>query len=113
MSALSVVEFPSRAVREQVLKKVQDGHKGVMSEDDKNNVSVKRVKTASQLKRNAYLKKALDLLKKDGHGKEAAIAWQMEGTKDRAVKIGEVVAFLQTPSDSCGKFMAPFQHVAF
>ena len=36
MSALSVVEFPSRVVREQVLKKVQDGHKGVMSEDDKN-----------------------------------------------------------------------------
>ena len=115
MSALSVVELPSRAVREQVLKKVQDRHKGIMLEDDQNQVSVKRAKTAWQLKRNANLKQAVDRLKKDGklQGKEPVMAWKLEGTKDRAVNVGDVVAFLQKPTDACGIFLAPYQSVAF
>ena len=115
MSDLSIVELPSRAVREQVLKKVQDRHKGIMLEDDQNQVSVKRAKTAWQLKRNANLKQVVDRLKKDGklQGKEPVIAWQLEGTKDRAVKVGDVVAFLQKPTDACGIFLAPYQNVVF
>ena len=94
---------------------MQDSHKGIMSEDDKNQVSIKRAKIAWQLKRNASLKQAVDRLKKDGklQGKEPVIACLIEGTKDRAVKIGDVVAFLQTPNDACGNFLAPYQNVVF
>ena len=86
-----------------------------MLEDDQNQVSVKRAKIAWQLKRNANLKQAVDRLKKDGklQGKEPLIAWQLEGSKHRAVKIGDVVAFLQKPTDACGIFLAPYQSVAF
>ena len=95
MSQLSVVELSSRDVRERVLKKV-DERGGSMAEDDSNKVSIKRAKIQWQLKRNASLKKASELLKKDPRAKdkEVTIEWQMEGTKNRAVKVGIDVVFL-------------------
>ena len=109
MSQLSVVEFSSRDLRERVLKKV-DERGGSMPEDDSNNVSIKRAKIQWQLKRNASLKKASEILKKDPRAKdkEVTIEWQMEGTKDRAVKIGADVVFLQNKTDATGKFQKPF-----
>ena len=113
MTPLSIVEFASREIRERVLKEV-DKHGGKMAEDDSNYVSIKRAKISWQLKRNASLKKALDLVKKDSRarGKNVSIEWQIEGTKNRAVKIGTDIVFLQTKADAAGKFQKPFSDLA-
>ena len=96
-------------MRERVLKKI-DERGGSMPEDDSNNISIKRAKIQWQLKRNASLKKASEILKKDPRAKdkEVTIDWQMEGTKDRAVKVGADVVFLQNKADATGKFQKPF-----
>ena len=60
----TVVEFASREVRERVFKAIEERGDS-MAEDDTNKVSVKRAKISWQLKRNACLKKAAELLKKD------------------------------------------------
>ena len=63
LSSIAIVELFSRDVREEVLKKVLQ-NKTTIAEADKNTVSLNRAKTAWQLKRNANLKKALEVLKK-------------------------------------------------
>ena len=78
-------------------------------------IGINRAKTAWQLKRNGYLKKAADALKKDSRaqGKAVNIEWKIEGGKDRSVKIGDQVAFLQNSTDAIGSFVADFQNVSF
>jgi len=113
LTPLVIVELSSRQVREQTLKKLQAN--STMKDSGDNKISVARAKTASQLKRNASLKKACDLLKKDGrtNGLTVEIKWLIEfpdGTKskDRAVTVGDEVAFLQLPSDLTGVFQKSF-----
>ena len=105
MSPLSIVEFSSREVRERVFKEIEKRGDS-MQEDDSNKVSVKRAKIFWQLKRNAALKKAAELLKKNvrAKGKDVAIQWQIECTKDRAVKAANEVVFLQTKADAAVSF---------
>ena len=107
------MESSSREVRERVFKEIEK-RGGSMQEDDSNKVSVKRAKISWQLKRNAALKKAAELLKKDvrAKGKDVAIEWQIEGTKDRAVKVGNEVVFLQTKADAAGSFQKSFANLA-
>ena len=54
------------------------------------------------------------LLKKDvrAKGKDVAIEWQIEGTKDRAVKVANEVVFLQTKADAAGSFQKSFANLA-
>ena len=113
LTPLCIVELSSRQVREQTLKKLQAN--STMKDSGDNKISVARAKTASQMKRNSSLKKACDLLKKDGrtNGLTVEIKWLIElpdGTKskDRAVTVGDEVAFLQIPSDLTGSFQKSF-----
>ena len=62
------------------------------------------------------MRKAEEILKKDvrANGKIVKIEWKFEGSsKDRAVKIGEQVVFLQTLNDLSDHFLAPFTDVSF
>ena len=74
-------------------------------------VTVDRAKTVLQLKCNGPLRQALKILKEDvrNKGKSVEINWQMERSKDRSMEIGKVPIFLQKPTDTSGKFAAPFQ----
>ena len=74
-----------------------------------------KVKPASQLKRNASLRQACDVLKKDSTnvGKQIEIAWQIEGSKDRGVKIANEMVFRQSTEDLVGKFVPAFQHLSW
>ena len=76
-----------------------------------NQISCSRAKTSMQLKRNNSLTKVADDLKKDSRcrGKAVEIAWKMDGSKDRGVKIEGIVVFLQSSSDCVGKYLPPFE----
>ena len=110
MTPLYIVEFASREIRERVLKEIENKHGGKIAEDNSNFVSIKRPKIAWQLKRNASLKKAVDLLKKDpcARGKDVSIECQIEGTNNRAVEIVNEIVFLQTRADAVDKLQKSF-----
>ena len=82
-----------------------------MKSDENGQLEVQWAKTASQLKRNAALARACDLVKKDAraNGKVVEIAWKKTGTKDRAVEMAGAQVFLQTSADLVGTFCSPFQ----
>ena len=77
-------------------------------------ISVKRAKTAFQLKRNASLIKASELLKKDDRckNKSVAIVWKMDGSKDRVVRVDGRDAFRQRQNDTNGSFLPPFENLS-
>ena len=111
---MSIVEMSSRQVREEVLKKLAaDNSK--LDLGDAGQLNVQRAKTSVQLKRNNCLTKAADALKKDDRtaGQSVGICWKVEGSKDRQVKVGDQVAFQQTPSDMTGRFLSPFDALTF
>ena len=85
-----------------------------MNEDDANVISIKRAKIAWQLKRNACLRKAVDVLKKDDKAKSenVFVDWLVEDTKHREIKIGSAVAFRQKIDDVSGSFLPPFAHLS-
>ena len=70
-----------------------------------------RAKSAVQLKRSHCLQNVADKAKTDQrcNGKPVEIAWKIEGGKDRDVKVDGRLIFLQTPGDTLGKFLAPFE----
>ena len=68
-----------------------------------------------QLKRNASLKQAADVLKKDARvkGQTVEIDWCVEEvngarSRDRGVKVAAVIAFVQTEKAMSGTFQKPF-----
>ena len=87
----------------------------LMTSDEK--ITYNRAKTAIQLKRNACLMKACDLLKKDNRckNKSVNIVWQkQDGTKDRAVEVDGIPIFNQSISDLTGAFVdIQFQNLSF
>ena len=81
-------------IRENALKKFTDVN-ATLNDSTGKKVDVGRAKTALQLKRNASLKQASDVLKKDSRckGQTVEIAWRVDGvdgarSKDRGVKVG-------------------------
>ena len=113
MSAITIVELASRSVRELALKRFSEANSQLT--DGAGVVKADRAKTALQMKRNDALRKALLLIQKDARaqGKSPEIEWKLEGTKDRAVKMGGQTVFLQTSSDHCGHFVAPYADLGF
>ena len=113
MAPLSIVEFPSQSIREQVLKKINDGNPS-MKDSQGNTIDIKRAKTSWQLKRNAALKSACDLLKKDSRCKDKSveISWKIDSSKNRSVKVDGEIIFQQCPSDCSGNFQNPFQDLS-
>ena len=108
---ISIVELSCRSVRENVLAKIgqsklEDGKGGTCD--------IQRAKTSFQRKRNDALTRLCDKLKLDQKcaGKTVEIAWKIEGTKDRGVKVDGAVIFLQSPLDAAGQFKAPFQDMS-
>jgi len=86
-----------------------------MAEDDSNEISIRRAKFSWPLKRHASLKRASDALKaaEECKGKKLEIVWKSDDEKDRSrgVKVGDTMAFIQSPIDASGEFQAPFQNV--
>ena len=118
MGPLSIVELASNAIRENVLTKLSGANATSLTDSTGKKVDVGRAKTALQLKRNASLKQASDVLKKDARakGQTIEIVWRLEEvngarSKVRGVKVGTVMACLQSENDMCGTFQAPFADV--
>lgn len=109
-SAVTIVEFYSRADRDEVLKwcKAQGNPKMLGG-----TIRADYAKTAKQLTRNWAMKKANDLIKADGRssGPDIVINWKIEGSKDRSVTVNGFVAFLQEKQDSIGTFSVDFEHL--
>ena len=72
---------------------------------------VDRAKTASQLQRNGFLRKAMDELKKTNSSQTVNIVWQKEDRKDKSrdVTVDGIPAFRQESDDVKGVFLAPFR----
>ena len=114
MTPVSVVEFASRTVREEVLKLA--GQKLAYRDNTGAVLAVERAKTALQRKRNTALGKAFDLLKKHGaaKGQKVEISWKIEGLAAnekglRGVKVNDTLVFRQQVGDVGGVFSSPFE----
>ena len=112
LTGVSIIEFSSRDVREGLLQKLQ-GANSIIKTQGFDNLTVARAKTALQKKRNDALHRARDVLSKDArcNSKSVTIEWQISNSKDRAVKVDGVPAFIQKVSDFSGEFLAPFNDV--
>ena len=112
MSAVSVVELSSRSVRETCLKKLGEDN-AIMANAGVGTIKVKRAKTNLQMNRNNTLYRIQDFLKKEPSTKSKSIEiiWKMDGSKDRGVKVGDDMAFVQKSTDLSGSFLAPFQNL--
>ena len=105
------VELSSRANREAALKKLEGDNSKLDTAAGK--LKVQRAKTSFQRKRNTSMGNAFEALKKDSRcqNKSVELVWKMDGTKDRGVKVGNDMIFLQTPFDLVGSFKAPFNDI--
>jgi len=112
MTPLSLVTFASNRVREDILRGLRSQHLSLKDASGKD-LKFDRGKTSLQLKRNASLKKARELVLEDekGKGRDVKIEWQYVGSIDRAVVLGDEQVFLQKKEDMCGTFVAGFSHL--
>ena len=101
-----------------MLSKLNVANATSLTDSTDKKVDVGRAKTALQLKRNASLKQACDVLKKDtrNKGQTVEIVWHLEEvngarSKDRGVKVGAAMAFVQKEKDMSGTFQTPFADV--
>ena len=113
MTPVSVVEFASRSVREEILKLA--AQKPAYRDNTGSALVVERAKTALQRKRNTMLGKAFDLLKKHdaAKGQTVQISWKIEGLDAnekglRGVKLNDTLVFRQQLGDVGGVFSGPF-----
>ena len=115
MTGVSVIEFPSRDLKEAVLKKtISETRDLFVKNNSGDKVSVGRAKTEWQRKRNGALRKAEDVLKKDSRaqGQAVVLEFDLEKDKSRSVKVGGKVAFRQTSGEMTGMFLAPFSNLS-
>ena len=75
-------------------------------------MKIDRAKPAAQLARNSALRRAVDVLKKDVRctSQEVKIEWLLDdrSNKNREVRVGDKIAFVQSSSDMIGTFLPPF-----
>jgi len=102
---MALVEFRSRDARESVLKKMQNDSL-TLSDEDNSVLKTDRARSTWQLKRNANLYKAFEVISKDASAKDkdVKIEWRMEGSKKRCVKVEGEIALEQAYNDVCGVF---------
>ena len=104
-----IVTFPSRSIREIVLKEVE--HKPPV-DISRAELKIDRAKPAAQLARNSALRRAVDVLKKDVRcsSQEVKIEWFLDdrSNKTREIRVGNKIVFVQTSSDVIGTFLPPF-----
>ena len=110
ISNMTIVEFATNALREQVLKKTSETH----IEDAQGHViTVARAKTAAQLHRNGAMRRALKMIKSHAaaRGREPQINWKVENSKDRTIEVDNTIVFSQSPNDIGGIFRGPFSNL--
>ena len=109
LTDMCVVTFQSNSIREIVLKQVRGKTQYDLS---RNELTIDRAKTASQLARNSALRRASDILKKDPRctGKSVEIMWRMTDLKNksREVQVEGVPVFQQGLDDPSGIFVGIF-----
>ena len=110
LTDMCLIDLGSNSTREKVLKDLSS--KPVIKDQARGELNFDRAKTASQLQRNAILRKVQDLVKKDerARGKKVEIVWRMTDTtnKDREITVENVSVFRQTIDDMKGSFLDPF-----
>ena len=100
-------ELSSNSVRESVLKAAEGKS---FQDQNRAELVVDRAKTASQLQRNGFLRKAMDELKKTNSSQTVNIVWQKEDRKDKSrdVTVDGIPAFRQDAKDLKGIFLVSF-----
>ena len=113
LTEVTVCEFPSKSVRDQVLGQIRE--KNLYVKDSTGAiVTIGYAKTKKQLTRNASILRANDLLVKDARsqGKDIKIEWKTSVKGQREVTVSGTVAFRQSPVELAGQFHAPFEHLS-
>ena len=104
LTDMCIVELASNNIRENALKEL--GKRALQE------LKVDRAKTAMQRQRNAALRKAEEMLKKNStfKNKNIEIVWKKADPKDKAreVLVGGETAFRQTIDDVSGFCVPPF-----
>ena len=113
LSDITIVEFTSRAIREEVLA-ASSAVQQYLVDTQGGKLNFTRAKSSIQLQRNSALKQALSKIQKHPscQGKAPVINWQIEGTRDRTVTIDGVICFDQKIDDIIGTYKAPFTDLA-
>ena len=114
ISPNALVEFASRSIREACLTKLSGADSNLKTDGV---LTCNRAKNAVQLKRNASLVRACEILKKDTRckSKKIEICWKKEDVKDksRSVVIDGSPVFDQNVSELSGSFSCVFLDLAF
>ena len=112
LSGMSIIELSSHGARETSLKAL-GGDKSTR-DTEIGKLEIARAQTSLQRKRNSALVQAIEALKKDPRcqGKNLEIAWKIDGSKNRAVKMEDRQIFIQSPVDLIGRFCSPFENVS-
>ena len=110
LADMCIMEFTSHDDREHVLKEFDKRDKSQDLIIGK--LEVDRAKPQMQLKRNAALRDAEKVLKKDSknQNQKIEIVWRKADAKDkvREVTVNGKAAFTQSPDDMIGNFLVPF-----
>ena len=111
LSSVSLVVFPFKMARDEALKTIGDKHLSLS--EGSNTIRFGYAKTKKQLFRNFAVNKALEIIKKDSKAKNKTceIEWKHADKGKRTVTINGHDAFCQGKSDTCGQFLASFEHL--
>ena len=113
ISGISIVQFASRQVRNDILQDIQN--RNLPLQDSSSNIKFAYAKTKRQLRRNWCINQAKRVLEKDSstQNKQIHIEWKVGNDKSkRLVKVGDDVAFQQSGDDLSGSFSAAFSHLS-
>ena len=108
LSNIAWVEFASIDGAKDFCKKV--GESSIQLQNGGKQIMVKAARTDFQKERNWALKEAQTIIKTtpEGNGKNVEIGWKVPDTKSRHVTVDGITAFVQTPTENKGTFIAPF-----
>lgn len=111
LKSLSTMEFESTQKRDAAFEKFKNG---LVMKSNGTSLKVDKAKLQRQRTRNGLMYKAEELVKTHAKaaGKSVSIEWGKSKTQ-RAVMVGDVIAFVQEPSDVCGKFVGEFSDLKF
>ena len=113
LTSISLVEFPSKKARDDAVHAIKQGSWSLLEGSEP--IRFGFAKTKKQLSRNYCVKKAVELLKRDQRtsGKEVAEEWKHAEKGKRTVSVAGQICFLQNASDTCGRFLPPFDNLHF
>ena len=112
LTKVVLVEFPSKHIRDSVLKRIKDGTLTLF--DGNNDIKMKPAKTKRQMQRAWAMNKAIEIVTADARarGKNVKSEWMVNNNRGhRQILVDGIQAFEQCPSDNTGLFKGDFTHL--